>query len=541
MVDTLILNKSKEGLDGVVIKAPGFGDRRTAILEDIAIVTGATFVTTGIDLESITLNQLGQASSVISSCEHTAIIGGYGNASTINERIEQIKNQIGQTTSEFDRQKLHERLTKLKGGIMEIRIGAIREDELNERKKCLMDAIVALRIAFNRDLSGIIDGGLVKLQKIAVEVETLPTACEPELLGKKALVDAIDRLISDSLLDSAPTNVQVDSMIREAKTVLGYDRFDEEISDKLFFGRIVPLKSLCDTIQNATNLAVEILTNTAYFNGESSFSSLENKSYNTGIRNNNTVDIKKHESVIEHSKEVIMPKIYKVEGFQYGQVNIETIEIPYRETIRKKVKVEGKHKKQSIGHGQYGHVLVEFEPYENDSFTFENKVLPGAISTKYYAAIETGLRECMSHGILSGYPVICLKATLLDGSYHDTDSSDIAFKIAAALAYKEGLQKADAILLEPIGHLIIKVAPTTQKMDDLFHFLNECRGHIEALIPNEEGTCDAEVYIPVVELKKHVAEFRLITHNTYSFEISHYEEAPISLAQSVIELARKRT
>ncbi len=134
-------------------------------------------------------------------------------------------------------------------------------------------------------------------------------------------------------------------------------------------------------------------------------------------------------------------------------VSVDLIEpkVPYREAIRKKVKVEGKHKKQSGGHGQYGHVWIEFEPGEAEGLTFEEKVFGGAVPKNYFPAVEKGLQESILHGVLAGYPVVNLKATLVDGSYHPVDSSEMAFKVAASLAYKKGMEDAGPVLLEQIG------------------------------------------------------------------------------------------
>ena len=158
----------------------------------------------------------------------------------------------------------------------------------------------------------------------------------------------------------------------------------------------------------------------------------------------------------EQHLDVIVSKLKSKFGVD---VNLTDPKVPYRETIRKKVKVEGKHKKQSGGHGQYGHVWIEFEPGETEDLTFEEKIFGGAVPKQYHPAVEKGLREAIQHGVLAGYPVVNLKATLVDGSYHDVDSSEMAFKIAARLAYKKGLPDAAPVLLEPIMH-VRYISPT---------------------------------------------------------------------------------
>ena len=150
--------------------------------------------------------------------------------------------------------------------------------------------------------------------------------------------------------------------------------------------------------------------------------------------------------------------------------------VPYRETIKGKATVEGKHKKQSGGHGQYGHVKIEFEPGVSEDMIFEEKVFGGSVPKNYFPAVEKGLRDSCRKGVLAGYPVVNLKATLLDGSYHPVDSSEMAFKTAAAIAYKEGLKQANPVLLEPIGYL--KVYIPENIMGDIIGDINKRRGQI---------------------------------------------------------------
>ena len=127
-------------------------------------------------------------------------------------------------------------------------------------------------------------------------------------------------------------------------------------------------------------------------------------------------------------------------------VSLEAPRVAYRETIRKKVKVQGKHKKQSGGHGQFGDVWIEFEPTVGDGLVFEEKVFGGAVPKSFFPAVEKGLQDCVKHGILAGYPVVGLKATLVDGSYHPVDSSEMSFKMAASIAYKNGMPEASPVL-----------------------------------------------------------------------------------------------
>ena len=161
--------------------------------------------------------------------------------------------------------------------------------------------------------------------------------------------------------------------------------------------------------------------------------------------------------------------------------------VPYRETIRKKVKVQGKHKKQSGGHGQYGDVWIEFEPnYDTEDLVFEEKVFGGAVPKNYFPAVEKGLQESIEKGILAGYPVVNLKATLVDGSYHDVDSNEQSFKMAANLAFKNGMEQASPILLEPISSVEVHIPE--EKQGDIMGDMNKRRGRIMGIDTDEDGS-----------------------------------------------------
>lgn len=218
-------------------------------------------------------------------------------------------------------------------------------------------------------------------------------------------------------------------------------------------------------------------------------------------------------------------------------VDLDLVEpkVAYRETIRKKVKVEGKHKKQSGGHGQFGHVWIEFEPGEEQDLTFEEKIFGGAVPKNYFPAVEKGLRECIQHGVLAGYPVVNLKATLVDGSYHPVDSSEMAFKVAASLAYKKGLEEAGPVLLEPVGHLEVTVPDSY--MGDIIGDINKRRGRILGMNP---GIVTAEV--PMAEMGRYATDLRSMTQGRGSFTLNfeRYEEAPANVAQKVMEESKKQ-
>ena len=226
---------------------------------------------------------------------------------------------------------------------------------------------------------------------------------------------------------------------------------------------------------------------------------------------------------------------------KYGvDVNLVVPTVPYRETILSKVKVEGKHKKQSGGHGQYGHVWIEFEPGVTEEMTFEEQVFGGSVPKNYFPAVEKGLRDACLHGVLAGYPVVNLKATLVDGSYHPVDSSEMAFKTAAQLAYREGLKQAKPIILEPIGYL--KVFIPENIMGDIIGDINKRRGHIMGMGESERENLNlVEAEVPMSEMFKYSTDLRSMSQGrgSFEFEFVRYDQAPQSVADKVIADAAK--
>ncbi len=222
---------------------------------------------------------------------------------------------------------------------------------------------------------------------------------------------------------------------------------------------------------------------------------------------------------------------------RYGaSVELTKPRLAYRETIKKKVDVEGKHKKQSGGSGQYGHVKITFSPGEAEGLTFTETVFGGAVPKNFFPAVEQGLRECMQKGVLAGYPVVNLSANLYDGSYHDVDSNEISFKLAAAIAYREGLPKANPVILEPVGYL--KVYVPESYVGDVMGDLNKRRGRVMGIEPAEDGsginTVLAEV--PFAEMTDYVIALRATTQGRgrFDFDFIRYDEVPQSLAEKII-------
>jgi len=212
--------------------------------------------------------------------------------------------------------------------------------------------------------------------------------------------------------------------------------------------------------------------------------------------------------------------------------------IPYRETIRGSVKVEGKHKKQTGGRGQFGHVWLEMAPDPGNEFTFEEKLFGGSVPRQYVPAVEKGVREAMSEGILAGYPVTGVKVTLYDGSYHTVDSSEIAFKIAASMAFKKGADAAKPVLLEPVGN--VEVTIPDQFTGDVIGDLNKKRGRIQGMEPRGNFQV-VRAQVPMAEMSRYAIDLRSITQGRglFTLEFSHYEEAPGNVVQQVVEQAQR--
>lgn len=215
-------------------------------------------------------------------------------------------------------------------------------------------------------------------------------------------------------------------------------------------------------------------------------------------------------------------------------VELTVPKIAYKETIRKKVKVQGRHKKQSGGHGQYGDVWIEFEPCVSDELVFEERVFGGAVPKNFFPAVEKGLQECVRKGVLAGFPVVGLKAILVDGSYHPVDSSEMAFKIAASIAYKEGVRQADPILLEPIGGLNVIVPD--ENTGDIMGDLNKRRGRVLGMNPIGKGLTEVVAEVPMSEMQDFAMLLRQVSQGkgSFTFEMLRYEHLPSQLVAEVI-------
>ena len=217
------------------------------------------------------------------------------------------------------------------------------------------------------------------------------------------------------------------------------------------------------------------------------------------------------------------------------EVDLSVPKVAYREAIRKTVKVQGRHKKQSGGHGQFGDVWIRFEPHDGDKLIFESEVVGGAVPKNFFPAVEKGLKDCMKKGVLAGYPVVGLKAVLYDGSYHPVDSSEMAFKTAASLAFKNGIPQASPVILEPVGTL--KAYMPDDNLGDIMGDVTKRRGRVLGMGPSGEHHMQELVAeVPMAEMGDFATVLRSVTagRGYYFFEFTRYEDAPANVAEKVI-------
>ncbi|RLD92503.1 MAG: elongation factor G, partial [Aquificota bacterium] len=229
--------------------------------------------------------------------------------------------------------------------------------------------------------------------------------------------------------------------------------------------------------------------------------------------------------------EIIVDRLRREFGVE---ANVGRPQVAYRETIRRRAKAEGRYVKQTGGRGQYGVVFLELEPLESGSgFVFEDKIVGGAIPKEYIPAVEKGVRDAAETGVLSGYPMVDLKVILYDGSYHEVDSSEMAFKIAASMAFKEAVQKAQPVLLEPM--MKVEVVVPEEYMGDVIGDLNSRRGRIQG-IDEKRNAKVITALVPLAEMFGYATTLRSLTQGrgTYTMQFSHYEEVPSNVVQEVI-------
>lgn len=236
--------------------------------------------------------------------------------------------------------------------------------------------------------------------------------------------------------------------------------------------------------------------------------------------------------------EIIMERMKRKFGVE---ADLKPPVVEYRETIRGKSHVQGKHKKQSGGHGQYGDVVIDMEPLPPGSgFEFVDKIFGGAVPRQYIPAVEKGMVECMEHGVLAGYPVMDVRITLVDGSYHPVDSSEMAFKTASSIAFKNAMEQAQPVLMEPYYNLYVTCADSM--MGDVIGDLNAKRGRILGMHSLEEGLSRVEAQVPYAEIMEYAVDLRALTQGLGTFEMKfdHYEDVPAKMAEQIIAAAKAK-
>lgn len=251
-------------------------------------------------------------------------------------------------------------------------------------------------------------------------------------------------------------------------------------------------------------------------------------------RNNET-----HQALIGGQGDLHLKTLVNKMKDKFGlEVELLDLKVPYKETIKAGSDVEGKHKKQSGGHGQYGHVKIRFSR-SDEEFEFTEELFGGSVPKSYVPAVEKGLRDSMLKGVLAGYPVTNIKAVLYDGSYHDVDSSEMAFKMAASIAFKKGMEEAKPILLEPVMKLIITIPE--EYMGDVMGDMNKRRGKILGMESNGKGKQVLEALAPQGETFKYAIDLKSMTQGRgyFEMEFDSYAEVPSSASEKIVAGARK--
>ena len=247
-----------------------------------------------------------------------------------------------------------------------------------------------------------------------------------------------------------------------------------------------------------------------------------------------------HQVVVSGAGDIQIDVLVSKLKSRFGvEAELDTPRVAYREKIRKKVRKQGRHKKQTGGSGQFGDVHIVFEPQEeSEDMIFAEEVFGGSVPKNFFPAVEKGLREACAHGVLAGYPVVFLKATLVDGSYHPVDSSEIAFKTAAQLAYKAALPEASPVLLEPIGEL--KVTIPDSYMGDIIGDLNKRRGRVMGMTPTGDGDQVVEAEVPMAEMMSYAIDLRSMSQSrgSFTFHFVRYEECPPAAQEKAIAEAK---
>ncbi|MEG2173871.1 MAG: elongation factor G [Oscillospiraceae bacterium] len=377
------------------------------------------------------------------------------------------------------------------------------------------------------------------------------TVADP-FVGKLSYIKVIAGKLSS---DSAPTNARTGNIERLGKLITVIGKKQEDVAS-VAAGDIAAVTKLSETMTGDTLCSakrVVLLHGVGYPHASLTMALIAKKKGDEGkiaqgiqrLMEEDPVvtfmqDAETHQQLLSGLGEQHLDVITSRLKTKFGtEVSLIKPRVAYRETIRKKVKVQGRHKKQSGGHGQFGDVWIEFEPCDSDEMVFAENVFGGSVPRNFFPAVEKGLQDCVKKGVLGGYPVVGLKATLVDGSYHPVDSSEMAFKLAATLAYKAGIPLASPVLLEPIGNLKVYVPDTYT--GDIMGDLNKRRGRILGMNPWGDGTQEIEGEVPMSEMYDFTTTLRSMTQGrgTFVLRFERYEQLPTPLEAAVITEAKK--
>jgi elongation factor G len=253
-------------------------------------------------------------------------------------------------------------------------------------------------------------------------------------------------------------------------------------------------------------------------------------------------DAATHQEILEGLGDIHLEAVIEKLKSKFG-VTVTTVDaqVPYRETVKSAAKAQGRHKRQTGGKGQFGDCWIELEPLgRGEGFQFENRVVGGAVPKNYIPAIEKGIREAMESGLVAGYPVVDIKVTVYDGSYHDVDSSEMAFKIAGALALRAAAEKAQPVVLEPV--LAVEVEVPDDCLGDVVGDLNGRRGRLHGMDPSAPGKTLVNAHVPMATMMRYALDLRSMTKGRGRFHqhLDHYEEVPFNEQQTLVEAYQRR-
>ena len=406
----------------------------------------------------------------------------------------------------------------------------------------LMDAILDM-IPSPLDKPGLEGKDLDKEPLAAIVFKTL---ADP-FVGKLSFVRVVSGVLK---ADSTIHNVNIEKDERFGSLLVMRGKTQQTVPE-VYAGDIVSIAKLADT---TTGHTLGVKGKTTALPGIEFPSPLYSVAVNAKSRNDEdkvssglvrlveedpTVRLEKNpetkETILSGMGELHLDIVLERLAKKFGvEVTTKTPKVPYSETIRSTAEYEYKHKKQSGGHGQYGHVKLRFEPLADKEFEFAETIFGGAVPKNYFPAVEKGVREAMEEGILAGYPVTNVKVTLFDGSYHDVDSSEMSFKIAASMAFKKGVEKANPVLMEPIMNVEVYVPEVY--MGDIISDLNGKRGRILGMEPQGKWQV-VKAQVPLAEMYRYAIDLKSITQGrgSYSMEFDHYEDVPAQIAKGVIE------